>query len=461
MMFKTMHRICVLLLCISSAIVHSSEMGRWRLLNPIQAYTVRLNPLDCSKLYVGNWANQLYRSDDGGNSWYIAETGPLSAINYLSSVHIPKSDTSVICVGGFRFNGIKTSTNSGASFRTVLNDAAQRNMWFISEAITESIDGTLYAARGSTYHSVWRSTDNGRTWDSIAVVSDEASSRVLCTITAHPSVAGLLFIGATHGRIFRSADGGFTWSRVPVLNGVDSVRPHSEIPKITFSTTNPDRGFAVVTQTDTIRNNGDGGLLATEDGGQTWNRIAFTDTSFWAVSVRPLPSGTDEITVGGFRLMSIPPSVYVGDSLVFRSLDNGETWQRYSNIPWQANELGDTIRNVWSLTVCPQTGRMFMGTTVGIYVLDEGSSAVFEDQSKITGLNIRIRQTDVVVHDSRPLLSDRTWKVFDMSARLVCSGTITNPSEQRISIPDFVNGTYLLLWGSDRNFRTLPFQISR
>ncbi|MBL0323466.1 MAG: hypothetical protein IPP80_14060 [Ignavibacteria bacterium] len=51
----------------------------WRPLMPGLAYTIRINPLDKNKLYVGNWSNQLYRSFDQGRTWTISVLGDLDA----------------------------------------------------------------------------------------------------------------------------------------------------------------------------------------------------------------------------------------------------------------------------------------------------------------------------------------------------------------------------------------------
>ncbi len=424
----------------------------------MQSYTVRVNPLDHRKIYVGSWSNQLFRSDDGGASWYMVETGSLSATVYLSSLHIPTADTSIMLVGGYRFAGIKRTTNSGDTFQVVLVDRNLRSMWFISEAITEASNGHLFAARGATFNSIWKSTDMGATWDSVGAISKDETER-LCTISAHPTDPNLLFVGAKRGRIYRSVDAGQNWTKVPVLRGMDSIKYDSEIPKIVFSPINPDRGYAVVTPSSDTAYRDNGGVLMTTDRGMTWDRIAFADTGMWAVSVRDLGTGMDEVTVGGFRISRLS-NVLKGDSLVYRSTDNGATWSRYTNIAWpRENDVGDSIRNVWSLFEGYGSKKLYMATEMGTFVLDDVTSVNDQEASEV-GLTVHQRAHELHVLDQSPRLTDRQWTLYSMQAIPVATGAILEP-ELNIDVHNLASGRYLLVWGCDTQFRTVPVTVVR
>ncbi|MFN5875133.1 MAG: WD40/YVTN/BNR-like repeat-containing protein, partial [Ignavibacteria bacterium] len=266
----------------------SSHAQTWRVLHPFLSHTVVLNPNDPRKLYIGNWANQLLRSNDMGKTWYTVEMGDLGVPNSITSVGVSRADTSVILAGGYFFDGIRRSSNRGQTFDRVLNDSNNAKMWYISEAIVEdpSSPGTWYAARGSQNNGIWKSTDNGATWDSISAIPSAFTSR-LCTITIRPDSTNVLYVGAKGGVMLRSTDRGVTWNRVPVVGGrLNIIADDSEIPKIVFSPREPLTGYAVVAITLETKISGNGGVLKTTDGGLTWDRIGFADTSFWAVDVR-------------------------------------------------------------------------------------------------------------------------------------------------------------------------------
>ncbi|GMV52706.1 MAG: hypothetical protein IAE64_02330 [Flavobacteriales bacterium] len=442
----------------SASGIVAQPLGTWKLLNPIQSFTVRTNPLDGKKILVGNSANRLYRSDDGGTTWYVVETGSTSATNFLTSVHIPSRDTSIALVGGFAFTGIKRGISNG-EFATVLSDPSFRRMIFVSEAITEDADGNLFAARGSTYNSIWKSTDNGATWDSIAVIPTNETSKLL-TIRAHPTIPGLLFVGAANARIYRSSDGGLTWASVPVLNGKHTMFPGTEVSQIAFSTINPEVGYAAVTIIDRGTTN-DAGILKTSNAGLNWDRVAFPDTSFWAVSVRTLPGGKEEVVAGGFRQRTIPSKECVGDSLVFRSVDGGQTWERYQNIHWVISDPDSPIKNVWSLHVAPADNKLYMATEQGVYVMDDVPLSVSCSATAKGGLSISQHSGALFVSDMFPSQEPQAWSIYTTDGTRIAGGKVHCSQHQQISLGHCATGTYILVWGSGRSYRTVPFMFTR
>lgn len=449
--------IIILILCATTSLALASDIGTWRLLLPKQAYTVRTNPKNPDRIYIGNWANQILVSNDRGATWETMEVGSLSVTNFITSIHICPEDTATIIVGGYVFPGIKRSTDGGATFNTVFQDLSGRQAWFVSEAITQAVDGTIYAARGRGISAVYRSTDKGETWDSISVIPFSETPK-LHTIAAHNVDANLLFLGASRGKIYRSEDGGHSWSLCSV-NGRDTIRDDSEIPKIVFSPNNPDVGYAVVSIGLEENIAGNGGILKSTDRGRTWNRIGFPDTSFWAVDVLPTKDGSDDVLLGGFRVTEAD-TIVKGDSLVYRSRDGGQTWERYKGITWKRNELGQSARSIWSFYRDPTTNTEYMATLVGLYVLDESTDVNEDARSKAAKLFTQYNGSNIVVTDMAPAPTDKTWQLYDAAANLVASGSITAPT-MALSTPSLASGSYLLVWGSDARFRTVSVVVAR
>jgi len=453
----------ILLFVVVAVVSVSVHAQTWRLLIPVQAYTVQINRYDPSKLYIGNWSNQLYRSYDAGNTWEIKEIGSVGPLNYITSVVVSTVDTNIILTGGLLSNGIRRSTDGGNTWKQVLIDPDGRRQWFVSEAITEvpQEPTTLYAARGATNNAVYKSTDIGATWDSISVIDQSLTTR-LCTIAARPDSANILFLGCKFGVILRSDDHGITWRRVPVANGADSIRPDSEIPKIVFSMRDPQVGYAIVAIAVEDYIDGNGGVLKTTDGGATWDQIAYVDTSFWAVEARPSPDGmNDDVFIGGFRIANTD-TVIKGDSLVFRSLDGGTSWSRMENIPWQANERGDTIRNVWVIRYDTVGKKLYMATYVGLYVLDDISS-VNDNLTDInaSSLHLATSQDVVTVTDDEAFVAGTEWSVYTMSGTRLAGGMVTDVSPVSFNTASFAQGRYLLTWGTRERFRTALFTVLR
>lgn len=435
----------------------AQDIGTWRLLIPKQAYTVRTVPGNPDRIYIGNWANQILVSNDGGATWDVEVTGSQGATNMLTSLHVCQRDTGSVLLGGLLITGIKRSTDGLQTWTQVLQDLSGRQMWFVSEAISEAPDGAIYGARGRANSSIYRSTDNGATWDSLSTIPYSTTER-LCTITAHPTDKDLIFLGAKAGKILRSTDAGKTWAVTPI-DGKDTIRDDAEIPKIVFSPNNPDNGYAIAAIANEEGISGGGGVLASTDRGLTWTKIAFPDTSFWAVDVRKTETGIDDILIGGFRVAE-SDTIIKGDSLIYRSLDGGKTWIRYEGIQWKKNEISQTVRNVWSFYRDPTSNKEYMATQLGLYVLDEAMSVAEDKRQAIAKLKASFTGQYLTVKDDAPLATDVQWQLYDMAANLVTSGKIT-ATAMNIPVPAVGSGTYLLVWGSEHNFRTVPVQIIR
>ncbi len=440
-------------------------MGQsWKLLNPVLSHTIVTNSQNPHTLWVGNWAHQLYRSYDAGTSWTIVEIGSTDVPNFLMSIVTAQTDTNVIVVGGFGVDGIRRSIDAGRTWTRVLTDSARLAMYFISEAILEDISqpGRYFGARGTPprNNSIWESINNGATWDSISVLPPNFTDR-LCTIAQRKDSANILFVGCRGGIIARSDDRGRTWRAVPVLRGMLNISGDAEVPKIVFSARYPRVGYAIVAITSPDSINDNGGVLKTVDGGATWDRIAFADTSLWSVDVRDGANGEDDVFIGGFRTSNRPTTIK-GDGLVARSTDGGQTWSQYTDIPWGINEREDTIRNVWSIHCEPKLKRVYMTAETGTYILNEPTSAVDNNETDShQTLRYTVGTNEIVVTDLDPTDDHTSWTLYTMNGNLVLSGDVVSPDAQRISTTSLASGLYLLTWGSERRFRTAHIPVVR
>jgi len=453
--------VLTLIVIATTFVVSPSAAQQWKLLNPVLSHTIVVNPQNPNSLIVGNWANQGYRSYDAGTSWERFELGSTDVLNFITSLAYSHADTNVILAGGFSFDGISRSTDGGATWSRVLNDTTGNGrMWFVSEAIIEAHDrpGTFYAARGTTNNGIWRSTNNGATWDSISTVS-RGITQQLCTIAQRPDSGNVFFLGVKGGRILRSEDRCLTWRPVPVLNDATGIKGDAEIPKIVFSREDPRIGYAVVSATSPDSLGGNGGVLATLDGGSTWERVGFTDTSFWSVEVTDVPTN---VVVGGFRI-SNRPTILVGDGLIFASTTGGDSWDRFDDIVWGRNELDDTLRNAWVLRYEPILRKLYLAAGTGTFVYDVPVSV---DASTITEqhatLDCRLDGTTLIVRDASPMPTGNvSWALYTMQGQRVAQGQVTTSDAERISMASLPQGRYLLTWGDERRFRTAHIALVR
>ena len=393
--------ICLLVFKVFFALIATSQVHTWKPLTNVRAYTMKVNPLNKNTIYVGNASNRILRSYDAGKTWDTLLIGDIGTDSHLTTFHICRNDTNVLIVGGFVHTGLRRSVDGGKTWTFALIDSAIRQIWFVSEALVEDpiTPDILYAARSTVVNEVYRSKDCGATWEVMGEVAKTITKK-LHTIAIRPDSTNILFTGCQQGVIARSDDSGRTWREVPT--NVDYTAD-AEIPKITFSKSNPNIGYAIVTISDPDHVDGNGGTLRTTDGGASWTRIAHEDTSLWAVEVHPV-SGREDIWVGGFRTFTLP-TVIKGDSIVRRSTDGGITWLNYDDVPWQLNDEDRVVSNIWVIRYDTLSKKIYLCTESGLYVLEEPVSVDEHIASanasvvtcEVVGTELLVRSRDALI----------------------------------------------------------------
>jgi photosystem II stability/assembly factor-like uncharacterized protein len=121
-----------------------------------------------------------------------------------------------------------------------------------SVAVDPAEPDVLYAG---TKNSVYKSTDGGKSWDSVYMIS--GTWKAVNQIVIHP-VRRNMVLAATQNGAHLSRDGGKSWDQI--FKGLDVFT--GEVLHAAMDTGNPD--FFVIA---TAR-----GIFITQDGGATWNR---------------------------------------------------------------------------------------------------------------------------------------------------------------------------------------------
>jgi photosystem II stability/assembly factor-like uncharacterized protein len=210
---------------------------------------------------------------------------------------------------------------------------------------------------------LFRSADNGATWEPVAGLNDHPTSAAwmpgaggLCAhaLIAHPTDANRMWCGISAVGVFRTDDGGQTWELRN--SGVRAVAPAEEhdigycVHGLVLDPDDPDR----------LYRQDHSGVYRTSDAADTWERIE-----------NGLPAGfgfpivVDRSTHRLFvvRLDSderrVPPG---GQLSVYRSDDTGDSWQ-ISGIGWPATpRWAGVLRGAMATD---DAGTIVAGTTAG------------------------------------------------------------------------------------------------
>jgi photosystem II stability/assembly factor-like uncharacterized protein len=208
----------------------------------------------------------------------------------------------------------------------------------VSLALDPVRPDTVYAAAASG--GLWRSTDAGQTFRSVwpdewtqsmgAVATGPDGTLYAGTGEPNPGGGSITYEGTG---LYRSTDGGAHWRFI-------GLRDSGAISAITVDPADPRRVF-VAAAGSLYNGGGDRGVYRSDDGGETWRRILAGANDF---------TGATEIVVDGDRLYAVlwdhrrRPDLrtYGGvGSGVFRSTDDGRTWQRLGGgLPAEGPDVG-------------------------------------------------------------------------------------------------------------------------
>ncbi len=162
--------------------------------------------------------------------------GPYNVGGRTRAIGIDVSDTSVLLAGGVSGGGIWRSTNGGTSWVPTQTDNAIQGATCLAQDTRAGKTNTWYYGTGEelgsqgrpalfltgfTGNGIYKSTDDGQTWQSLpATVSNDAIDVVqpfdfVSNIVTDPSNASQdIVYAAVLGGIERSTDGGATWNMV-------------------------------------------------------------------------------------------------------------------------------------------------------------------------------------------------------------------------------------------------------
>ena len=232
---------------------------------------------------------------------------------------------------------------------------------------------------GSTGGGVWETRNSGQSWENISDGFFKAGS--IGSIEVADSDPNVIYVGtgsdAPRGNIspgigvYKSTDRGRTWTHCGLRHG-------GQIGEIRTHPANPDLVYAAVLGC-IFGPNDERGVFRSKDGGGTWEKVLFINSSTGAIDINIDPNNPRVLYAGFWTADRKPWSLTDGseEGGVYKSVDGGDNWEKVRGGLPEDELLGkvdiaispaDSDR-VW---VLQQTGKEETG---GLYRSDDGGES--------------------------------------------------------------------------------------
>ncbi|MFN5439449.1 MAG: WD40/YVTN/BNR-like repeat-containing protein [Bacteroidota bacterium] len=182
---------------------------------------------------------------------------------------------------------------------------------------------------GAASGGVWKTNNAGGSWES---VFEDQPILNIGSIAIQQSNPSTVWVGTGEGNprnsvslgegMYKTIDGGKTWKRV----GLEKTR---NIHRVIIDPTNPNTVYAGAIG-NPYAEHPERGVFKTTDGGETWNKILFTNDTSGVADMIMDPSNPNKLFVAMWQHRRTPWSLSSGGpgSGLFMTFDAGKTWKK-------------------------------------------------------------------------------------------------------------------------------------
>jgi photosystem II stability/assembly factor-like uncharacterized protein len=191
---------------------------------------------------------------------------------------------------------------------------------------------TMYAATRTG--GLWKTTNNGITWDPISDSVDVAAVGAVALAPSNPDIVWMGTGDQANARssysgkgVFKSTDAGKTWQ---LMGLADS----HHIARIVVHPTNPEIVY-VAAMGHLFSRNAERGVFRTRDGGKSWEKVLYVDDGTGAIDLVMNPKAPDVLYAAMYEKHRTPWRLVLGGpgSGVYRTSDGGTNWQKLEGLP--------------------------------------------------------------------------------------------------------------------------------
>lgn len=285
--------------------------GRWTRFGPGQRYILAfaLDPAVSGTLYMSQLYGGVFRSLDGGLSWISSSEG-------LGSLPVRALAANGSSVYAFDlFGRLYRSDNHGGRWIQIYNGEVFQGLPFSVYDVFEDAEILFGSGESPAIYlkirfGVYRSTDQGQTWERVLEGGPE-----IAALAVDPTAPGTLyasFVGDDEGpTLVKSTDGGDTW--VPLGPAPVGAFP-GHVKELTVLPTNPATVLAAAFR---------GGVFRSVNGGASWEKVTLDPAGDWIVD-ELVPDPRSASTVYAFAHRTF-----------WQSTDGGRTWQASRPTPFE------------------------------------------------------------------------------------------------------------------------------
>ena len=337
---------------------------------------------DADTFYVGCDVGGFYRSDDGGKSYAIHNTG---FEDYFIESLAEHPGNARILYAGCK-SGVYKSTDGGRTWHWLRQGFPPVQEYGYSAMVSKVVldpqnPETVYAAIGQPREgrggqgAIYKSENGGASWRQIVKKGQLAPDLLISDLTISPRDSLRMLIATPKG-VFASADGGATWTL-----SSDGLPPHRRTLRLAQSLSDPQVVY-VSLKGKTGETPWQAGVYRSGDGGRTWQpRVN-------GLRQASGKTGTSDMLCSWVNELAVHPQnpdiVYAGgatwwDATVYKTIDGGLTWKRAFEFGEKGNAEHAWI-NMWGpsvtcLTLSPsQPDTVFFGTSGYIYKTVDGGA---------------------------------------------------------------------------------------
>jgi len=243
------------------------------------------SPGRLNEYYFGATGGGLWKTTDGGNTWFPVTDGQISSSS-IGAVAVAETNPDIVYIGGGETQLRGSITQGDGVYKSIDGGKTWKHIGLSDTQAIARIrihptnpDIVYVAALGHPYgdnkeRGIFRSRDGGGTWEKILYNSPKAGGVDISIDRTNPKViyaslwqvyrkAWKMWGGGPFSGIYKTTDGGDTWEELTKNSGM----PEGPIGKIgmAVSPADPKRVWAVIEASE-------GGVFRSDDGGKNWER---------------------------------------------------------------------------------------------------------------------------------------------------------------------------------------------